>query len=161
MCREGSRPASISRHVRDSEPNRDKILDLALLALPLFADRSDPRGSLDVTIGIGAGIFRKCGIQWQSDAALQWRTQAFSQHVFGERSNSVVAFAGRRLASGAAIGPQIASSGDPNYRIHGAALALNGLKVGPSEIGVYLGAQRLEGGKTQIQAGLSFVLYRP
>ncbi len=100
-------------------------------------------------------------LQWQSDPALAWRSQAFSQYVLGERSNFVVAFVGRRLASGAAIGPQFSSSGDPNYRVYGAALAVNGMKVGAAEIGVYLGAQHLEGGETQPEAGISFVFYRP
>lgn len=100
-------------------------------------------------------------LQWQSDADRAWRSQVFSQHVFGERSNFVVGFVGRRMASGAAAGPQVSSSGDPNYRVYGAALAVNGIKVGPAEAGFYLGAQHLEGGRTQPEAGFSLVLYRP
>lgn len=100
-------------------------------------------------------------LQWRADDTKHWRSQAVSQYVLGERSNFVVASVGRRLASGAAIGPQISSSGDPNYRVYGAALALNAMKVGPAEISLYLGAQHLEGGKTQPEAGLSFVYYRP
>lgn len=100
-------------------------------------------------------------LQWQSDPARAWRSQVFTQYVLGERSNYINAFLGRRLASGAAIGPQISSSGDPNYRVHGAALAINAMKVGGVEMGVYLGAQHLEGGETQPEAGISFVFYRP
>lgn len=100
-------------------------------------------------------------MQWRSAADLQWRSQAVSQYVFGERSNFVVASVGRRLASGPALGPQISSSGDPNYRVYGAALALNAITVGPAEVGVYVGAQHLEGGKTHPDAGISVVIYRP
>ena len=100
-------------------------------------------------------------LQWQSDAEQPWRSQVFSQHVFGERSNFVVAFVGRRLASGIAFGPQVATSGDPNYRVYGAALAANGIRLGRAEGGVYLGAQHLEGGRTRPEVGFSLVLYRP
>lgn len=100
-------------------------------------------------------------LQWRSDADRPWRSQVFAQHVFGERSNHAVAFVGRRLRSGVAIGPQVSTSGDPNYRVHGTALAVNGMKLGLAEAGFYLGAQHLEGGRTQPEAGFSFVLYRP
>lgn len=100
-------------------------------------------------------------LQWQSDADRAWRSQLFTQYVFGERSNFATGFVGRRLASGPAIGPQVSTSGDPNYRVYGAAVAVNGIRLGRAEGGVYLGAQHLEGGRTQPEVGVSVVLYRP
>ena len=100
-------------------------------------------------------------LQWQSDAQRAWRSQVFSQYVFGERSSFVTGFVGRRMASGATIGPQLSTSGDPNYRVYGAALAVNAIRLGAAEGGFYLGAQHLEGGRTQPEIGFSLVLYRP
>lgn len=100
-------------------------------------------------------------LQWQSNVDRPWRSQLFSQYVFRERSNYVMAFVGHRLASGAALGPQLSSSGDPSYRVHGAALALRGIRMGAAEGGFHLGAQHLEGGRTQAEVGFSVVVYRP
>jgi hypothetical protein len=100
-------------------------------------------------------------LQWRSHAESPWRSTAYAQYVFGARRDFATGFLGRRLSSGIAIGPQMATGGDPNYRIYGLALALNGWKVGPLDMGFYAGAQHSEGGGTHPEIGLSFSAYRP
>lgn len=100
-------------------------------------------------------------LQWRSEPERAWRSQLFGQYVFGERSHLLIGFVGRRLGTGVAIGPQFSTGGDPNYRVHGAALALEGLRLGAAEVGVSLGAQRLEGGRPRPEVGFRLVFYRP
>lgn len=98
---------------------------------------------------------------WQSNSDAAWRSAAYAQYVFGARSNIANAFLGRRLANGIAIGPQISSNGDPNYRIYGLALALKGWKIGSLDMGAYIGSQHSEGGDTHPEIGFSFTTYLP
>ena len=98
--------------------------------------------------------------QWRSDADATWRSRAYAQYVFGARRSYANAFLGRRLANGMALGPQWSTGGDPSYRIHGLALALDGWKLGPLDVGIYAGAQHSEGGATRPEFGFSFSMYR-
>lgn len=98
---------------------------------------------------------------WQSKADASWRSSAYAQYVFGARRNFVNAFFGRRLANGIAIGPQVFTGGDPSYRIYGLALALNGWKIGPVDMGVYAGIQHAESGDSHPEIGFSFTVYQP
>lgn len=98
---------------------------------------------------------------WQSKADATWRSSAYAQYVFGARRNFANAFVGRRLSNGIDIGPQVSTSGDPSYRIYGLALALNGWKIGPLDMGVYAGTQHSEGGDTHPEIGFSFSMYLP
>jgi len=98
---------------------------------------------------------------WQSKADADWRSSTYAQYTLGARSNFLNAFLGKRLSNGSALGPQISTGGDPNYRIYGVALALNGLKIGPMDMGVYAGTQHSEGGDSHKEIGFSFVVYQP
>ncbi|HSM10756.1 MAG TPA: cellulose biosynthesis protein BcsS [Lysobacter sp.] len=98
--------------------------------------------------------------QWRSDADATWRSRAYAQYVFGARRSYANAFVGRLLPNGMALGPQLSTGGDPSYRIYGLALALDGWKLGPLDVGVYAGAQHSEGGSTHPEFGFSFSLYR-
>jgi len=86
--------------------------------------------------------------------------RAYAQYVFGARRSYANAFLGRALPNGMALGPQWSTGGDPSYRIHGLALALDGWKLGPLEMGIYAGAQHSEGGATRPEFGFSFSMYR-
>lgn len=99
-------------------------------------------------------------LQWRSNADAAWRSRAFAQHVFGARRSYANAFVGRRFANGMALGPQWSTGGDPTYRIHGLALALDGVRVGKLDLGIYAGAQHSEGGDTRPEFGISVSMYR-
>lgn len=98
---------------------------------------------------------------WQSKSDATWRSTAYAQYVFGARRKFANVFLGRRLSNGIAIGPQMSTGGDPSYRIYGLALALNGWKIGPLDMGVYAGAQHSEGGNSHPEIGFSFTTYLP
>lgn len=97
--------------------------------------------------------------QWRSEADASWRSRAYAHYVFGARRSYANAFLGRRLTNGMALGPQWSTGGDPSYRFHGLALALDGWKLGPVEMGIYAGAQHSEGGATRPEFGVSFSMY--
>lgn len=99
-------------------------------------------------------------VQWRSDVDSTWRSRAYAQYVFGARRNHANAFLGRRLPNGMALGPRWSTGGDPSYRVHGLALALDGWRLGPLEMGLYVGAQHAEGGATRPEVGFSFSAYR-
>ena len=109
----------------------------------------------------GSSIHPVGELQWRSKPDATWRSNAFGQYVFGARRDFANAFLGRRLPNGMAIGPQVSTGGDPNYRIYGLALALSGWKLGPLDASVYAGAQHSEGGGTHPEVGISFSVYRP
>lgn len=100
-------------------------------------------------------------LQWRTHADAPWRSTAYAQYVFGARRAYATGFLGRRLSNGIAIGPQVSTGGDPYYRIYGLALALNGWKVGPFDVGFYAGAQHAESDGTHPEIGLTFSSYRP
>lgn len=100
-------------------------------------------------------------LQWQSKADSPWRSTAYAQYVFGARRDFASGFVGRRLSNGIALGPQVSTGGDPNYRIYGLALALDGWKIGPLEVRVFGGAQHSEGVGTYPEIGFGFSAYRP
>lgn len=109
----------------------------------------------------GSSVHPAGEFQWQSRPDAKWRSTAYAQYVFGARRDFANGFLGRRLWNGIAIGPQVSTGGDPNYRIYGLALALNGWKIGPLDMGVYAGAQHSEGGGTHPEIGFGFSAYRP
>ncbi len=106
-----------------------------------------------------SGLHPVSELIWQSKADATWRSGAYVQYVFGDRRNIANAFLGRRLSNGIAIGPQVSTNGDPNYRIYGLALALNGWKIGQLDMGIYVGAQHSESGDTHPEVGFSFSMY--
>jgi hypothetical protein len=135
-------------------------------------------GSLGLSLGVSAGhttlrpddpgnTNRRSSVnpvvegQWQSKPDAGWRSSAYGQYVFGARRDFAMAFVGHRLWNRLALGPQVSTGGGPDYRFYGLALALNGWKIGPLDVGFYAGAQHSEGGDTHPEVGLSFVAYRP
>jgi len=107
----------------------------------------------------GTSVHPAGEFQWRSHADATWRSRAYAQYVFGARRSYANAFVGRRLANGMALGPQWSTGGDPTYRVHGLALALDGWKLGPLEMGIYAGAQHAEGGATRPEVGVRFTVY--
>lgn len=99
-------------------------------------------------------------LQWRSSDTSTWRGGFYSQYVFGARSDYAKLFLGRRVGERVAIGPQLWSGGDPDYRVYGMAVAVDGWRLGPARMSAYAGAERQEGGSTQPALGIEFSLYR-
>jgi len=99
-------------------------------------------------------------LQWRSSEASAWRSRGFAEYVAGARRSNVAAFVGRKLQNGLVLGPQVTSSGDPSYRVHGLAIALGGWKIGAAEASVHAGAQHREGGDTGPEVGFDLTFYR-
>ena len=131
------------------------------LNLGVIASRTTLRPDDPGNANQGSSVHPAGEFQWRSNADANWRSSVYAQYVFGARRNFANGFLGRRLSNDIAIGPQVSSGGDPSYRIYGLALALNGWKIGPLDMGFYAGAQHSEGGGTHPEIGFGFTSYRP
>lgn len=124
----------------------------------LYAGASYRRSSItpdDLTSTVRGSRLRPI-LQLEGERTVQenWKLGIGGSYVTGQKAYWSRARVARRVGSSLHLGAEAITQGDPDYRARQYGAVLSGLQAGPVDIGLRLGARRVEGLESQTYFGV-------